>query len=834
MTDLRLACRQLARAPAFTATVVLTLALGIAVNAIVLLFVSDLFLRPLAVHDPDRLVFVMQQTQRVRVPLGFSYPDYQDFAAAVESPGTSDGELASAFSGLLLYQALPVALSRPGTAAERTWIGAVSGNFFDVIGVGAAHGRVFTPAEGRQTGAEPVIVLTHATWQKRFGGDPGILGQTVSINSASCTVIGVTSPGFHGPQWTEALSGFVPFTVLPQLRPSDRETLENRGKLGPTMMGRLRPGVTLAQARVAADLMLAQLIQRHPDEHVPAKAVVLAERVSRPAPQAAGFAPFILSVLMFGALLVLAVAVANAMNLLFARAVERQRELAVRSALGASRGRLVQQLVVESVLTALVAGGLGVLLAAWADEWLSRTLVFLSDTPPAAEHGSDWRFFAATAALTLVVGIIAALVPALKATRHAILPLLNAGGIATTAGRQRGRAVLVVAQVALSCIVLIAAGLCLRSARALAQVHPGFESPNLLLASYDLELQGYVARHGVERARQFHHTLLDQVRTLPGVRHASLSTHLPFELQRGGANLQGSVTAEGVPLEKDTHAPMTPVVPVEREYLRTMGIPLRAGRDFAATDTEAAPRVAIINEAMATRLWPGEEAIGRRLIIGGRPPHEVVGVTRNGRYLMLAEAGSPHVFVPLEQNFRGAMTLFVRTEGNPLALAPAVERVVRQLEPGLPLYNVRTMEQQISQSPMGLFAVRFGAAMVGLQGALALVLALSGIYGLVAFNVARRTREIGLRMALGANPARVLRLVATQSVRLTLVGLALGLAAATLLLRPLGQLLYGVAPNDVLVFASVTALILAIAFAACWLPARRATRTNPVDALRAE
>ena len=834
MNDLRLACRQFARAPAFTGTVVLTLALGLGVNAAVFLFVSNLFLQPLAVHDPDRLVFVLQQSRRIPVPLGFSYPDFCDFAAALEGEGATDGELGSAFAGMLLYQPLPVAVSRTGMGAERTWIGAVSGNFFDVIGVGPARGRVFSPDEGRQPGADPVIVLTHRYWQKRFGSDPDIIGQSISINGAACTVIGVTTPGFHGPQWTEALSGFVPFTLLPQLRPSDWETLENRGKLGPMMMGRLRPGATVAQARAAADVMLAQLIQRFPDEHVPAKAVVLPERLSRPAPQAAGFAPRILAVLMMGALLVLAVAVANVMNLLLARAVERQRELAVRSALGASRSRLVRQLVVESVLAALVAGVLGVLLAQWADDGLSRTLGFVSDTPPTAEHGSDWRFFAATAALALIVGLLGALVPALKATRHAVVPLLNAGGIATTAARQHWRGLLVVAQVALSCVVLIAAGLCLRSARALARVSPGFEPENLLLASYDLELQGYVARHGLERGRQFHRTLLEQVRALPGVRHASLSTHLPFDLQGGGANMQGSVTAEGVPLEKDTLAPMTPVVPVDRDYLRTMGIPLQLGRDFAATDTDAAPRVAIINEAMASRLWPAGEAIGKRLVIGGRPPHEVIGMIPNGRYLSLAEAGNPHVFVPLEQNFRGAMTLFVRTEGDPLALASVVERVVRQIEPDLPLYNVRTMEQQISQSPLGLLAVRFGAAIVGLQGALVLVLALSGIYGLVSFNVARRTREIGIRMALGANPARVIRLVVRRSVRLTLIGVAVGLALAFVALRPLGNLLYGVAPNDAFVFGGVTALILAVAFAACWLPARRATRVNPMEALRAE
>lgn len=832
--DFHYALKQLARAPGFTATVVLTLALGLGVNTTVFRFASDFFLRPLAVKEPDRLVYVMQQSQRFRAPLGFSFLDYRDFSAALTDQSASDADMASAFEGLLLFRQMPVALSRSGAVTERTWMAVVSDNFFEVIGVGAAQGRVFNPGEGRQPGADPIVVLTHGYWQTHFGGDPGIIGQTISINSAAWTVIGVTTPGFHGPQWTDALSGFIPFTMSAQLQPSDRESLVNRGLVGNMMMGRLRPGVTLEQARAAADVMLGRLIERFPDEHLPAKAVVLPERQGRPVPQAAGFTPLVISVLTLGALLVLAVAVANAMNLLFARAVERQRELAVRGALGASRGRLVRQLVVESVLAALIAGGLGLLLAQWADDWLTRTLGFVADMPPAAEHGPDWRLVAGTVALALGAGIMAALWPALKATRHAIVPLLNAGGTTATGARHRWRSLLVVTQVALSCIVLIAAGLGMRSASALARVSPGFEPENLLLASYDLGLQGYEARHGRERARQFHRTLLERVRGLPGVRNASLAAHVPFDRDGGGRHMQGSVIAEGTERVRDPRAPLIPVVPVGHDYLRTMAIPLRSGQDFSASHTDAAPRVAIINEALAARLWPGQDAIGKRLAIGGRPPHEVIGVVANGRYLTLVEANRPHVFVPLEQNFRGAMTLVVRTEAEPLALAQTIERVVRQMEPELPLFNVRTMEQQISQSPQGLLPVRFGAAMVGLQGVMALVLALSGIYGLVSFNVARRTREIGVRIALGANTTNVIRFAVAHSVWLTLLGLAVGLALALLAMRPLGNLLYGVAPHDGFVFGGVAMLIFAIALAASWLPARRATRLDVLDVLRAE
>lgn len=856
--DVRYALRQLARAPGFTLVVVLTLALGLGVNSTVFMFVSDFFLRPLPVKEPERLVYVMQQSPRFGVPLGFSVPDYRDFSAAAADDNASGTSIASAFSGLLLYRQMPVALSRGATTTERTWMAAVSANFFDVIGVGATQGRVFSASGAGQSGSDPVIVLTHGYWMKRFGGDPGIVGQTVSINGVACTVIGITTPGFHGPQWTDALSGFVPMTLLPQLTPADRGRLENRGQLGNMMMGRLRSGVTAEQARAAADVMLASLIQRFPDEHAPARALVVPERLSRPSPAAAGFTPIVISVLMLGALLVLAVAIANATNLFFARAADRERELAMRAALGASRARLIRQSVVEAALMALIAGGVGLLLVRGANVWLNSMVVSVSDVPPVAEHGLDWRLFAGTVTLALVAGVLAALMPALKATRRALVPLLNAGMPTTTGVRHRLRSFLVVLQVALSCIVLISAGHGVRSVHALSGVNPGFKSDHLLLASYDLGLQRYVARHGLERARQFHTTLLDRVRALPGVSDASLTAHVPFDIDGGGGNLQGQVTAAGNPVQNDPGAPLIPVVPVDYAYLHTMGIPLLHGRDFAESDTATSPLVAIINEAMAARLWPalslpavsssnpsngpalslpngpGESAVGRQLVVAGGAPMEVIGIVPNGRFLALADAGRPHVFIPLSQNFRGAMTLVVRAEGDPLALAPSIERLARELEPELPVFNVRTMEQQIGQSPMGLMPLRFGATMVGAQGVLALALALTGIYGLVSFQVGRRTREIGVRMALGATSANVVRVVAKQGVRLTLTGLVLGLPLAYFAIQPLRGLLYGASTTDALVFACVALLILAIALLASWLPAWRATRVNPIDALRAE
>jgi predicted permease len=540
----------------------------------------------------------------------------------------------------------------------------------------------------------------------------------------------------------------------------------------------------------------------------------------------------IVATLMLGALLVLAIAIINVTNLLFARAVDRERELAVRGALGASRTRLVRQLLVETTFSALLAGGLGVGLAHWAGVWLDANVAVLGDIPPAGKYGADWRVFAFTVGLALAAGTLAALVPALRATRHAVVPLLKETTSPGASSRQALRGVLVIGQVALSCVVLIVAAFGVRSANALGHARLGFQPANLLLASYDLGLQHYVARNGVERAQRFHAELLERVRALPGIRAASLAEHVPFDVN---ASFPGAIEADGAPPVKDTGSLLFPVEAVEHVYLQAMGIPVVAGRGFAATDRFDAPRVAIINEAMAKRLWPDGSAVGRRILIGGaRPALEVVGVIGDGRYMALADQGRPHVFVPLAQNFRGAVTLVVSTATEPLTLAPAIERIVREMEPDLPLYNVRTMEQQLANSPMGLMPLRFGATIAGVQGLLVLLLALAGIYGLVSFNVSRRTREIGVRVALGAGPWTIVKLVARRSLVLSGIGLAIGLPLAFVVAQPLGRLLYGVRPTDVAVYASLALAIAAITLLACWLPARRAAKVDPMVALRCE
>jgi predicted permease len=480
---------------------------------------------------------------------------------------------------------------------------------------------------------------------------------------------------------------------------------------------------------------------------------------------------------------------------------------------------------------ALAAGGLGMLLGQWAGSWLQSALGALGDAPPMAEYGLDWRVFGFTAGVALVAGVLAALLPALRGTRLDVLPLLKDAPATTTSSRRSLRSALVVGQVVLACLVLVAASLAVLSTAALGRVDLGFQPANLLLASYDLDLQRYVVRNGVERAQRFHAAILERVRALPGVRSASLAAHVPFDVDQ---SLQGSVVAEGAPAVNDPHAPVIPVEAVDHDYLRTMGIRVVAGRGLAATDRLDAPRVAIINEALSRRLWPDGSAVGKRILIGGGQPLEVVGVVGNGRYMALADQGRPHVFLPLAQNFRGGVTVVVRTEVDPLALASAIGRIVREMEPDLPLFNIRTMEQQLKRSSMGLMPMRFGASFVGMQAVLVLVLTVMGLYGLVSFEVARRTREIAVRVALGAGYWDAVRLAIRHGLTLTLVGVVVGLPLAYIVVQPLGKLLYGASPQNVLVYTGVALLVGAVTLVACWLPARRAAKVDPMVALRCE
>jgi predicted permease len=825
LQDARIAIRMLAKSPGFTVVAVLTLALGLGVNVAVFSSVSDFYLRPLPAKQPEQLVVIVQKSAQFKTSHPFSYPDFEDFRRAVEDSGHDASDLARAFSGMMAYKQEVVHLSRAETGSERTWVDAASGNYFNVLGVQPFLGRLFLSSEGRQPGADPIIVLTHDAWRSRFASDPEVIGQAIKLNGLPFTVVGVTPPGFVGATWGTALSGFVPATMLPQLSLAHGGMIYQRGDNGFLMMGRLRPGVSLDQARAAVDVLMARLVQSYPRQYVPqVKALVLRESMSRPTPFIASFVPLLVSAFMVMALLVLAIAAANVASLLFARAADRQRELAIRGALGASRRQLLRQLLVESVLLALSAAVVGMVAALFIVRWFA-SIGPGGDFAPSRYAGLDFRLFAFAFGAAIVTGAFMALFPALKATRRNVMPHLKEVAGALARERHFARSALVVAQVAASCVVLTVTGLALRSLHNLSSVDLGFQPGNLLLASYDLGLQRYHADQG----RQFHTRLLEQVRALPGVRDASLAENVPFD---GPAFLSGGITAGDLPTGDDTDHIVARVV-AEHHYLKTIGFRVIEGRDFTSRDDAAAPHVAIVNQVLARRLWPDGSPLGRRLLFQG-DPLEVVGVVGEGRYYSITDTSRPLVFRPLAQHYRGRVTLVARTTGDPVQLASFVRRIVGSLDPDLPLLDVRTMEQQIVRSMMALMSLRIGSLIAGVQGTIALLLSALGIFGLISFIVTWRNREIGIRMAMGARTIDVVRLISIQGLRPTFIGLACGLLLSLALAHVLAPILYEVSPTDSVVLGGAVSVIVAATALACWLPVRRATRVDPVVALRCE
>jgi predicted permease len=825
LQDVRYALRQLRKSPAFTLTVTVTLALGLTVNATIFFLINDLFLRPLPAADPGQLVIITQKTSQSQMMFPFSYPDFLDFQRSTEEGSHDSPEMAKAFSGVMAYLESAVQMSRRGEATERTYVHLVSGNYFTVLGAQPVMGRLFLPNEGRTVGADPIIVLTYETWRSRFAADPHIVGQLVKIDGLPFTVVGVTQPKFAGAQWGTALSGFVPYTMLPQLNPGSSQLFFDRGDTSVFMMGRLQPGTSLAQARAAASLVMARLMKDYAGMHPQgASAYVIRESMSRPSPFVANFTPRVAFALMVLALLVLAITVANVANLLYARAADREREVAIRGALGATRWRLLRQLLTESTLLAFAAGTIGTMAAIAVTPLLSN-LIVAGDMAPPANTGTDWRLFVFTFVASLAAGIIAGLLPALKATRLEILPLLKTAP-AIASSRHRLRSLLVIAQVAISCVVLICAGLAARSVHKLSQINLGFRSNHIFLASVDPSLE----RYSDERSRQFHAQLLDKLRALPGVTSASLATHLPFD---NGGLMRSGVWPEGhTPTESQKFLSVV-CTSVDHAYLETMGTHIVAGRDFTARDDEAAPRVVIVNRTLAQFLWPNEDPVGKRLVLQG-DAMQVVGVVGEMRVWTISDTSRPLIFYPLAQHFQQNVTIVARTGMDPLEITASVKQTVAQLDPDMPVYNIRSLDQQIASSPMGMAPIRMGTIIAGGQGLIALFLATLGLYGLISHSVKQRSHEMGIRIALGAKSGNVLRILIEQGLRLVLIGLVLGLAAAFAVTRLLVSVLYGVQPTDVLTFSGVSLLLVGVAFLASYIPARRAASIDPMQALRSE
>lgn len=819
--DLRYGVRMLMKNKGFTFIAVMTLALGLSANMTIFGMIDVLFFQPLAVKDPSRLVVLSRYSNKADFAPYASWMDYGDYRDQV-----------AGFSDAVALAFRPAHLSWRNQSPRRTWMEAVSANYFSALGAHPAHGRLFLPGEGQSAGADPVIVLSYRYWRDQMGADEGIVGQAIEVNGTSLTVIGVANPEFRGAQWALAPAGWIPATMMPTVFPHNEGVLTDRSWSGFRVFAHLAPGYNVA--RVNSELAVVDQRLRDDQARPDLEALVtraIPEHLSRPDPSISGFLPLAAAVFLGLVLMILAIACANVANLLFARAAGRQREMGIRAAVGASRWRLTRQLLTESLMLAVLAGVAGWAISVVGGEFLSR-LSPSGDVPVAVDQvrGSAWNVVFAVG-VSLLAGLITGLLPALRATRIDVQTVIkataNAGG-----GRERHRLrnLLVMSQVSFCAIVLVAGGLFLRSLRLASHMDLGFNPEKVALAAVDLDLQGYEA----ERGQQFLLRLKEELAAMPRVESTTLASNVPMNTAfqvRAIADAAAAVTDGSGRREGEIQAGRNVV---DADFLPTMQVALIQGRNFTRADSAETPRVAIVNEALAEKLWPGQDPLGRRFKSGWEEPVEVVGVVRTGKYVMISEAPRPYYFQPLAQAYTAPINVLVRTRGDPALVLSDLRQVLLHLDPTLPIYDARTMEEHLRMSAFGFMPLRMAAFMAGAQGLVGLMLAIMGVYGVVAFSVNQRTREIGIRLALGADRRDVLKLVVAGGLRLIMIGLGLGLLVAFGLAHVLSGLLVGLNPLDVPVFATVTLTLAGVSVLACYLPARRAMRIDPAITLKCE
>ncbi len=804
--------RSLVQRPGFSLIAVMTLALGIGANTAIFSLVNTVLLRSLPVERPEE-IFALNMRRKDDSMSALSYPNYLDFRDRNE-----------ALSGLLVYRFVPMSLSRSG-GNERVWGYEVSGNYFDVLGVKAIHGRTFLPEEDKTRLTHPVVVLSYDGWQHRFAGDPTIVGKDILLNNHQFRVIGITPEAFKGTEQVYEAELFVPAMMLEWVEPGSG-SLDRRDNNNFFGVGRLKPGMDASQAEASLNLLAEQLGKEYPDSNE-GQSVKLGP-TGFIIPELRGAVVSFTWVLMAAVALVLLVTCTNLAGLLLARATERRREIAIRLAMGASRIRLIRQLLTESLLLSIVGGGCGILLAIW----IVRALLAFKppiDFPLTINLGLDWRVLLFSLGVSVVAGAVFGLAPALQSTRPNLLHALKDTSAQGGGGRTRLRSVLVVAQIAISLVVLIAAGLVVRTLQQLQTMNPGFDPQNALSMSFDLSLQGYDEARG----QQFYRQIAERVRALPGVKSAAVSSYIPLSLNY---NSRG-VYVEGEPIVRGANTPNAMNGAAGPRYFETMATPILHGREFTEQDVEKSEPVAIVNETFVKRLMPAvkspAEAVGKRVSFGDAsgPFMRIVGVARDGKYFNIAEDTRTFIWTPLTQDYMSSGMIVVRTTGNPDTMFAAVRGEVQALDPNLPLFDVTTLKNHMR---LALFPARVAATVLGVFGLVALLLSAIGIYGITSYAVSQRTHEIGIRMALGAQLRDVLRLVLNHGLKLTLIGAALGLVGAYLATRAITAVLYGVSATDPLTFVSVSVLLIGVALLACYVPARRATKVDPLIALRNE
>ena len=806
--DLRYGARMLLRTPAVTLVAVIALTLGIGANTAIFSVVNAVLLRPLPYVDADQLVMPWGTRTDPQERTNVSYPDFVDWQAQTK---TLEYIAAYNSSGALL---------REGDGDPQVISGAaVSADLFQLLKVTPVVGRSFTRAED-QSNAAPVVVLGYELWQKRFNADPNIAGRQIRLGSTSATVLGVMPADFRFPA-TATKTEF-----LRPLASALGDRTQRRSSYSLRVVGRLKPGVTASAAQTEMRAIGVQLEQQYPDEgfRLGARFISLHDAVTWGSKTP-------LLVLLGAVGFVLLIACANVANLTLARAAARHREMAIRAALGAGRRRVVRQLLTESLLLSVLGGTLGLLLAWWGVHFLLAASPL--DLPRVKDVGMDANVLVFTTAISVLTGVIFGLAPALQASRGDLQHSLKEGGRNATGGvlRNRVRAVLVVVEVALSLVLLVGAGLLGRSFLLLNEVRPGFEPERVLTTDLSLAKAKYPKP---EQQQAGFAEILSRAAAIPGVESAAVIYPLPL----GGDSNSGTFLIAGRPIPRNEDKPTSSHRVISPDYFRTLNIPVSRGRPFDARDNQHAPPVLIVNETFARRYFSGTEALGQQIIIEGElgdnvlpPPREIVGVVGDVRHESLDAVSGPEYYVPYTQAPAPFMSLVLKSASDNPGLAPSLREVIKQMDKDQYIAAIQPMTNLVTES---VARRRFNAILTGLFAVVALVLASVGIFGVLNYSVAQRTQEMGLRVALGAQTRDVLQLVLGQGARLILLGLALGLVVSFALTRVLAGMLFGVTPTDPVTFVAVSFLLASVALLACYLPARRATKVDPLVALRYE
>jgi len=819
--DTAYAVRALRRAPTFSLAAILTLAIGIGATTALFTILNAFLFRPLPVERPGELVSVATLDRHIELPHGLSLRDLEDYRSNN-----------AAFSDLVGYMPLRAALNSGG-GAEPIAVEAVTGNYFSVLGVPPALGRVIGSGEGRAQGDAPVLVLTHDFWQRRFAGDPSVVGRVVRLNGRPLTIVGVAASGFHSTEALLDVSGFVPVSMVPALEGTEpsaahQSFFEDRNRHNLRVLGRLRPGVSIAQARAQMAVQARALAQQYPDTNAGVSLFIVPETSARPEPATGPWFRTAAGAFTLLALLLLTITSANIANMLLARAATRGREVAIRAAIGARRGRLVRQLLTEGVVLALAGGGVALPVAAVLVAWFSRTTDAFSAIPLRVDLGFDWRVLTSALIVACASGIAAGLAPALYVFRADVNTLLRTGGRAPAAAVDRGlfRRALLVSQIAVSLVLLVTGGLFIKSLDRVHHLDLGFNPDRLLIAEAEPGLSGY----GEAERLAFYRRAAQRVAALPRVTSAAWTSWPPFSSESEDVK----VFADGAAPRRPGDVPMSFSVRVGPGYFATAGVPLVAGRAFTDADDRARAPVMIVNQTFARQIWPDQNPIGRRVRFSPDGPRvEVVGMVRDGKYYFVWEEPRPMVFRPIGQDVPVGATLVAQASGAPGDLLESVRRALRDADPEVPIVTVQTMASHL-EFGNAFIIFRIGAALSSLFGVTGLLLASIGLYGVIAYQVTQRSHEIGVRLALGAPPSAIVASVLGRGARFAAVGAIVGIALAAVIGRFVRPLLLGVSPFDAATYASVTIVLVAVALAASLVPARRAVSVDALDALRTD